>query len=555
MSPSRVGRPLRPSPALPQPRATSPEAATLADQIIQSIGAAPPPAERQRFYATTEDGQRLIVRSNQPIEVALTQLEGKTTAPITEVRQGRTGAPILVGGMDRKVRERPSERHLLGIFPDGLPSIEAADLHDHRMTVGPHSRNGRYTPGMPPQARHMQQAHQAAHQVTPWQPSHPTISAHAEPPRLSDRLPTFLALLQQRQCSRSVLFNSLWTYRIFMELVGDKRLQEINVTDGDTFVHALSLWPAHASKRREFRNMQAPEVIAKAQRLHRQPINLRTQQSHIDRLRALFHWLEKRGEITPGLLRGVRLYARGQDFGQPRAPFSDDEVRWMFDVHQKIAHKTPYQYWAPILGLYQGMRVNEIGQLYVDDVVQMGGMWCIDVTRDRPGQRLKNRMSRRLLPIHPKILECGFGAFVEQARRWNRITLFPDVIWGANGPGDCMSDWFNRTFLRKSCGIVHPSLTFHSFRHCFATLGDRSNVRHDRLALLLGHSAGQSVLREHYIRNCGPRDLDADLKAIQFPLIEHAPYEPSSFDHAFEKAARLEQQLAKLDAVYGPRKA
>lgn len=48
-------------------------------------------------------------------------------------------------------------------------------------------------------------------------------------------------------------------------------------------------------------------------------------------------------------------------------------------------------------------------------------------------------------------------------------------------------------------------------------------MRHDRLALLLGHSAGQSVLREHYIKNCGPRDLDTDLKAIQFPLIEHAP--------------------------------
>lgn len=555
MSPAQPGRPSRPSPALPHARATSPEATALADQIIQSIGAAPPPAERQRFYATTEDGQRVTVRSNQPVEVALGQLEEKVNAPIAEIRQGKAGAPILVGGMDRKVRERPSERHLLGICPNGIPSIEATALDVHPMTVAPHSRNGFYTPGMPPQARRMQQVHQAPQKLTPWHPPHQIISAHTEPLRLSDRLPTFLALLQQRRCSRSILVNSLWTFRIFMELVGDKHLQEINVTDGDTFVHALSLWPTHASKRREFRNMQAPEVIAKAQRLHRQPINLRTQQSHIDRLRALFHWLEKRGEITPGLLRGVRLYPRNKDFGQPRAPFSDDELQWMFGIHQKITHKTPYQYWAPILGLYQGLRVNELGQLYVDDVVQMGGMWCIDITRDRPGQRLKNRMSRRLLPIHPTILACGFVEFVEQAQRWKRTTLFPDVIWGANGPGDCISDWFNRTFLRKACGIVHPSLTFHSFRHCFATLGDRSNVRHDRLALLLGHSAGQSVLREHYIKNCGPRDLDTDLKAIQFPLIEHAPYEPSSFDHAFEKAARLEQQLAKLDAVYGPRKA
>ncbi|WP_199098018.1 site-specific integrase [Dyella sp. ASV21] len=553
MSPSRAGRPLRPIPSLPHARAPSSEAAALADQIIQSIGAAPPPAERHRFYATTEDGQRVIVRSNQSVEVALAQLEGKANALITEVRQGKAGTPMRVGGTERKARERPSERHQRSLFPHGTPSLEASD---HPVVEGPRHRNGLYIPGLPPQGHHlMQQLRQHHDHLVSWHSSHPVITTQAEPLRLSDRLPTFLGLLQQRRCSRSVLVDSLWTYRIFMELVGDKQLQEINVTDGDMFIHALSMWPAHASKRREFRNMRAPEIIAKAQRLHRPPLNLRTQQKHIERLRALFHWLERRGEITPGLLRGVRLYQRHQDFGRPRAPFSDEQLQRMFGVHQNIAHKTPYQYWAPILGLYQGMRVNEIGQLYVDDVVQMSGMWCIDVTRDRPGQRLKNRMSRRLLPIHPKILECGFIDFAEQARHWKRTTLFPDVVWGTNGPGDCISDWFNRIFLRRSCGIVHPSLTFHSFRHCFATLGDRSNVRHDRLALLLGHSAGQSVLREHYIKNCGPKDLDADLKAIQFPLIEHAPYEPSRFDHAFEKAARLSQQLSKLDAVYGPRKA
>jgi integrase len=548
MTTAPKGRVLRPAPGLPSARPTSPEASALADQIIESIGAAPPPEERRYLYAFTEDGERVTSYSNQPVEVVVHQLERKKRISITQVREGRSGPFIQSNVIERRTRERPSEQHLISICGASVPPDDdgGSNLDPRKDVSLPHHP---YTPGMPPQARR-------SHQLAASNQAYPAsvLQARMASLRLSDRVPTFLAFLKHKKCSRSVVIDSVWTYRIFMELIGDKELEGLSPEDCDIFLNALSVWPAHASKRREFRNMRAPEVIAKAQRLHRAPLNLRTQQKHIDRLRAFFHWLEKRGEITPGLLRGVKLYQRNQDFGRPRAPFTEEELLWMFDVHRREEIKTPYQYWAPIIGLYQGMRVNEIGQLYVDDVVNPGGMWCIDVTRDRPGQRLKNKMSRRLLPIHPVILQCGFLDFVEQARRWGRITLFPDVIWGSNGPGDCISDWFNRTFLRKRCGIVHPSLTFHSFRHCFASIGDRSDVRHDRLALLLGHTAGQSVLRDHYIKVCGPRELEVDLQAIKFPHIEHDRYEPSRFDHAFETASMHEQRLAKLDAVYGPRK-
>ena len=552
-----TSRPPRPRSTLPQARPTTPESSALADQIINSIGAAPPPAPRRFYYATSEDGKEVQTYSNQPLETVVKQLEKKAQGKIADVRHGRRGSRIPTDDLNRRAKERPSERHLLSICPQATSFNADTSAPLDPPPVTPSPPRAAWAPGLPPAARHAIRAASGPNNPPAWLSPHSGPHAATVPMeavRLSDRVPTFLAYLGHRRSSRSVVIDSVWTYRIFMELVGDKALNEITVLDCDTFLHALSVWPAHASKRREFRNMHAHEVIAKAQRLHRAPLNPRTQQKHIDRLRALFYWLERRGEIVPGLLRGVRLFRRHEDLGQARVPFDDDQLTWMFEVHRKTPLKTPYQYWAPILGLYQGMRVNELGQLYIDDVLNVSGMWCIDVTRDRPGQRLKNKMSRRVLPIHPTVLKCGFLDFVDQARRWGRTTLFPDVIWGCNGPGDSISDWFNRTFLRKMCGIVHPTQTFHSFRHTFATIGDRSNVRHDRLASFLGHTAGHSTLTDHYIKLCGPRDLELALQEMQFPSIEHVPYQPSNFEHCFETAAKVEHQLSKLDAVYGPRK-
>jgi integrase len=291
--------------------------------------------------------------------------------------------------------------------------------------------------------------------------------------------------------------------------------------------------------------------VNKARILRTTSLNLRTQQKHVDRLRTFFRWLEKRHEIRPDFLLGIRLYKRGQDFGVHREPFSESDLQLVFDVHRKANFETPYMYWAPLLGLYQGLRVNELAQLYVDDVMQVDGRWCLDITRDRPGQRLKNHHSRRCLPLHPVLLECGFLKFVQQACNWRRATLFPGVIWGINGPGDCVSDWFNRTFLRKRCGINKPTLTFHSFRHCFATFGEDSEVPDARLAVMLGHTAGTSILRQHYVKLTKPKKLERNLDAIVFPKNQHPKYDPEKFDKAFAKADAEESRKARIGAAYG----
>jgi len=517
------GRITRPSPAWPEFRPTpSPEDLARADAAVRALGAAPPSGPRRRYYAQTPDGRQVTTRSNQPIEVVLDVLEHKAQCSMAERLVPNAESP-----------DPTSTPH----FDSGAHQDEARSL----WVPDPVGQQLRYDPWA--DRRGLSNSQLAVGFVT-----HPYARQSA---LLSERAPTFLRYVHQKTTSRSTVCDTVMTLRMFIELVGDKRLCDITVDDTDRFLQALSVWPVHATKRREFRQMRAPEVLNKARLLRTTSLTLRTQQKHIDRLRMFFRWLEHRHEIRPDLLFGIRLYKRGQDVGLHREPFSESDLQLIFDVHRRTTFETPFMFWAPLLGLYQGLRVNELAQLYVDDVQQLGGRWCLDITRDRPGQRLKNRQSRRCIPLHPVLIQCGFLDFVQQARLWRRTTLFPGVVWGENGPGDTVGDWFNRTYLRKRCGINTPTRTFHSFRHCFATFGERSKVLDTRLALLLGHSAGQSVLRVHYVKLATPADLSGDLNAIVFPKIEHPKYVPETYEKAFARADLEESRQARLDAVYG----
>lgn len=539
MSHPRYTHPARRYASAPTHPTASPHQRAIADATVRNLGAAAVPPPRHYYHGATPDGRRVITRSNRPVDAVMDALQQKADAAglPTNAPQSTFNVALIRG---------PSTRNT------APPAVMGGHLHIQRMRANkmldvPKDILDLNGSAISPYQEAM--SDEASLRLVPQVPTYGFQQL-----RLSDRAAVFLGQIKQRTLSRCMLIDSLWTLRIFAELIGDKLLAEISHDDADVFLQALALWPPHASKRREYRLMAAPQVIAKAKLLGSPGLNLRTQQKHIDRLRTFFRWLEERGEIQPGLLKGVRLYTQARDFGGHRQPFSDEDLAAIFEAHLEATCDAPHMFWAPLMGLYQGMRVNEIGQLYVDDIQRINGVHCIDITRDRPGQRLKNRQSRRLLPIHPILIDCGFLDFVKQARRWHRTTLFPGLPWGINGPGDGIGDWFNRTLLRKRCGIHASTQTFHSFRHCFATYGERSRVPDARLALLLGHSSGQSILRTHYVKHASTAELSKDLNAIQFPQFRHERYDPARFEAAFDKANKQETRPARLEAVYGPPK-
>jgi integrase len=368
--------------------------------------------------------------------------------------------------------------------------------------------------------------------------------------RLSDRMTDFLNLVRQKKTSRSRVVDYAATLHIFKELVGDLPLAELKPSHTDVFLEAMRVWPSHASKRREFRNMEAPAVVRKAQMLRQTPIDLRTQQQHVGRLRAFFIYLERRHEIRPDLLRGIRLVTKKSPTNRSRLPFDEAQLDTIFASPQITGTDEPFKFWLPMLALYTGARVRELAQLYVDDVSERDGDWFISIAQNRPGQRLKNLQSERMVPVHNRLIAAGFLEYVEDARRAGLVRLFPGLNWqAANGPGDQVSDWFNRT-LRKQIGIQGWELTFHSFRHCFATFASRSQVRDILIEELLGHDTGHSTLNTYYVGLSHLKEKRRALNLIAFPPLIHTVYRRGRFDRVFHQATRAQARAAQIASVY-----
>jgi integrase len=55
-------------------------------------------------------------------------------------------------------------------------------------------------------------------------------------------------------------------------------------------------------------------------------------------------------------------------------------------------------YWIPLIGLFSGMRQEEICQLHVEDVREAWGI------NSRPPRKLKNATAARLVPVHKDLI-------------------------------------------------------------------------------------------------------------------------------------------------------
>jgi len=230
-------------------------------------------------------------------------------------------------------------------------------------------------------------------------------------------------------------------------------------------------------------------------------------------------------------------------------------------------------FWAPLLGMYTGGRVNELAQLLVDDIRQEKetGIWYINILDDEVNpnkntnkQSVKTDSSRRKVPLHPVLINLGFLSFVKMKRAGsNHQMLFHTGIkyYEKGKFGKAVSDWFNGDVSKGNgykvdCGIERGTgKVFHSFRHGFAEnlLGNvGEHVDLSRKGSLIGHeelkSANASKITLIYTKEysltvlqkaINQLDYKIDLSQVSF---EHFLIKHSKFD-ALESFRTSQQQF------------
>jgi integrase len=99
----------------------------------------------------------------------------------------------------------------------------------------------------------------------------------------------------------------------------------------------------------------------------------------------------------------------GREGGNEKRAYTDDEAQRILLWARK--QKNPFWRYAPFLQAYGGMRIGEVVQLRVADVVQIAGHWTVRISR-AGGRSTKNKNSIRTVPLNRYVREEGFLEYV-----------------------------------------------------------------------------------------------------------------------------------------------
>ncbi|HGH4664471.1 TPA: DUF6538 domain-containing protein [Enterobacter kobei] len=187
----------------------------------------------------------------------------------------------------------------------------------------------------------------------------------------------------------------------------------------------------------------------------------------------------------------------------------------------------PFNYWAPLLGLMTGARVNEISQLLLGDILAEGGVYYLNLENDsESGKKLKNANARRKIPLHSKLISLGFIDYVNALKDAGYVRLFPELKpHKTKGYGRPVSAWFNESLLAGRLKLErNRSKSFHSFRHSVSTLLKEKGVSSELRAQLLGHVRGETETEVRYSKDLKPIHMIEVVEKIDFSLPEIAKF-------------------------------
>ncbi len=166
------------------------------------------------------------------------------------------------------------------------------------------------------------------------------------------------------------------------------------------------------------------------------------------------------------------------------------------------------------IGVYSGMRLNEICTLREGSIKTIEGVLCFEITEG------KTRSAARIVPVHSQIIPLVKSLL--KATHSGFLFYHAAITDRADGK---RSTWHTQQFTRAKRKALGETGTetkvFHSLRHGFVQQLDRGQVPEDRIALIVGHERGSTESFKTYSKNAAsPVELQQYVELIRCPEIE-----------------------------------
>lgn len=249
-------------------------------------------------------------------------------------------------------------------------------------------------------------------------------------------------------------------------------------------------------------------------------IGARTTNTYLGNLQTFFGWAVANGYAAENIFQGLRLKTSARAVQQGREAFSAEQLSLMFshltDPNSLLVRKDEHK-WPALIGMFTGMRLNEIAQLELADIELVGGVWCINVTQDGEGmKRLKNSASKRRVPIHDRLKTSGFMDFYMAQMASGHPRLFPSLTYTPqNGYGRTPGRWFINRFL-QDLGLRDQGFVFHCLRHTMVTRLAQAGVEEPLVKALVGHSQTGVTLGTYFKAGFLPDQLLEAINRFDF---------------------------------------
>ncbi len=372
--------------------------------------------------------------------------------------------------------------------------------------------------------------------------------------RLSELLQSYLNSKREQKIRKKSISEIEKKCGLFIEVTEDPFVEDLEDQMIFDYLDALKKIPARRTKVKKYRNKSVKELLQKkipeGAKLKEETIR-----NHINKVKSFVQSIENRGFFPQGRFSTlIQQQKRTRRLHEARDVFTPEDLETIFCHEDYLAFKNPWEFWPPLIALFTGMRINEICQLHLDDIVKEGEIWYI-ANQEGEGKTFKTDSSIRDVPLHKELQEIGLPSYVQRLRRKGLKHLFPDRVGHktppSKTPGQKLNEWIKRIGIKEDA--KKGKKTFHSFRHTVATRCKELGLNAEETAEVLGHEEGKggrmrqiyakpALLNKLYNDIISELNYELDLTHLK-EYMEECDYDPWSKKKTKTKKRGKQQKL------------
>ena len=338
----------------------------------------------------------------------------------------------------------------------------------------------------------------------------------------------------EKEWGEKTLKQQIALARLFVRFVGHNNPRKMRQSHIAQFRSALLKFPKNYGKSPKDLTLTVPEILARAAEMPADKVGLSTStmNRHMTQMGNIANICEAAGYPFADFGGVEKLRAKKKGSKRDERPrFTTDEVRTIFSLSIWVGCESEAErllagtavihdstYWVPLLGASSGARREELCGLFLSEIEEYEGFYCIRL-EDNAVRSLKSPDAKRRVPIMPELIRLGFLDYAEALRQAGHIYLFPELrAAAASTPmGDVFDNEWQKLRTAALPNAKDEGKVFHSFRHWLNNEMKQADVSLEIRRDIIGHSNGADVNSGRYADAASLALMSKALETVTLP--------------------------------------